>query len=171
MCVGKCSRIVGPCLLVLGTLSVLASVLLLFPGGASRYLLQGHLGRHARALPGLWGGGIAVLLAATQVTALGWQCPGCSGRHSAQPGRAVPHPRPAELCVYPLPACAPAGSAVRAALQAGAAGRRRLLRALRRGAEHGPALPAQQHRAGPRARRPLGVPLPGSHRPGGCCQG
>uniref|UniRef100_A0A8C3NBM2 Uncharacterized protein n=1 Tax=Geospiza parvula TaxID=87175 RepID=A0A8C3NBM2_GEOPR len=60
MCVGKCSRIVGPCLLVLGTLSMLASILLLFPGGASRYLLQGHLGRHARALPGLWGGGIAV---------------------------------------------------------------------------------------------------------------
>ncbi|NWY28087.1 T4S1 protein, partial [Pheucticus melanocephalus] len=60
MCVGKCSRIVGPCLLVLGTLSVLASILLLFPGGASRYLLQGHLGRQARALPGLWGGGIAV---------------------------------------------------------------------------------------------------------------
>ncbi|XP_030810681.1 transmembrane 4 L6 family member 19 [Camarhynchus parvulus] len=83
MCVGKCSRIVGPCLLVLGTLSMLASILLLFPGGASRYLLQGHLGRHARALPGLWGGGIAVLLAATQVTALGWQRPGCSGRHSA----------------------------------------------------------------------------------------
>ncbi|NXF21192.1 T4S1 protein, partial [Rhodinocichla rosea] len=60
MCVGKCSRIVGPCLLVLGTLSMAASILLLFPGGASRYLLQGHLGRHARALPGLWGGGIAV---------------------------------------------------------------------------------------------------------------
>ncbi|NXP92117.1 T4S1 protein, partial [Passerina amoena] len=60
MCVGKCSRIVGPCLLVLGTLSVVASILLLFPGGASRYLLQGHLGRQARALPGLWGGGIAV---------------------------------------------------------------------------------------------------------------
>uniref|UniRef100_A0A8C5JT71 T4S1 protein n=1 Tax=Junco hyemalis TaxID=40217 RepID=A0A8C5JT71_JUNHY len=64
MCVGKCSRIVGPCLLALGTLSVLASILLLFPGGASRYLLQGHLGRHARALPGLWGGGIAVSTAA-----------------------------------------------------------------------------------------------------------
>uniref|UniRef100_A0A8C5JQ81 T4S1 protein n=1 Tax=Junco hyemalis TaxID=40217 RepID=A0A8C5JQ81_JUNHY len=60
-CPAGCSRIVGPCLLALGTLSVLASILLLFPGGASRYLLQGHLGRHARALPGLWGGGIALL--------------------------------------------------------------------------------------------------------------
>uniref|UniRef100_A0A8C5JNN5 T4S1 protein n=1 Tax=Junco hyemalis TaxID=40217 RepID=A0A8C5JNN5_JUNHY len=70
MCVGKCSRIVGPCLLALGTLSVLASILLLFPGGASRYLLQGHLGRHARALPGLWGGGIAVSTAGTTLSQL-----------------------------------------------------------------------------------------------------
>ncbi|XP_059711054.1 transmembrane 4 L6 family member 19 [Haemorhous mexicanus] len=83
MCVGKCSRIVGPCLLVLGTLSMAASILLLFPGGASEPLRRGHIGRHARALPGLWGGGVAVLLAATHITALGWQRFGCSGRHSA----------------------------------------------------------------------------------------
>ncbi|NXH40504.1 T4S1 protein, partial [Dicaeum eximium] len=60
MCVGKCSRIVGPCLLVLGTLSMAASILLLFPGGASKYLLEGHISSHAKAVPGLWGGGIAV---------------------------------------------------------------------------------------------------------------
>uniref|UniRef100_A0A8C9MXN7 Transmembrane 4 L six family member 19 n=1 Tax=Serinus canaria TaxID=9135 RepID=A0A8C9MXN7_SERCA len=60
MCVGKCSRIVGPCMLVLGTLSMAASILLLFPGGASEPLRRGHIGRHARALPGLWGGGVAV---------------------------------------------------------------------------------------------------------------
>ncbi|NWV07101.1 T4S1 protein, partial [Ptilonorhynchus violaceus] len=78
MCVGKCSRIVGPCLLVLGTLSVAASVLLLFPGGASKYLLEGRVSSHAKAVPGVWGGGIAVLLAATHVTALGWRCAGCS---------------------------------------------------------------------------------------------
>ncbi|NXI24421.1 T4S1 protein, partial [Sterrhoptilus dennistouni] len=78
MCVGKCSRIVGPCLLVLGTLSMAASILLLFPGGASHYLLEGHLGRHARAVPGLWGGTV-VLLAAAHITALGWRCSGCSG--------------------------------------------------------------------------------------------
>ncbi|NXU68106.1 T4S1 protein, partial [Horornis vulcanius] len=86
MCVGKCSRIVGPCLLVLGTLSVAASILLLFPAGASKYLLEGHISSHAKAVPGVWGGGIAVLLAATHVTALGWQCSGCSGcgtRHNA----------------------------------------------------------------------------------------
>ncbi|NWV21919.1 T4S1 protein, partial [Origma solitaria] len=60
MCVGRCSRIVGPCLLVLGTLSVAAGILLLFPGGASRYLREGRIGSHAKAVPGVWGGGIAV---------------------------------------------------------------------------------------------------------------
>ncbi|XP_063264815.1 transmembrane 4 L6 family member 19 isoform X2 [Prinia subflava] len=79
MCVGRCSRIVGPCLLVLGTFSMAASILLLFPGGTSKYLLEGHISSHAKAVPGVWGGGIAVLLAATHVTALGWQCSGCSG--------------------------------------------------------------------------------------------
>ncbi|XP_066182583.1 transmembrane 4 L6 family member 19 [Sylvia atricapilla] len=79
MCVGKCSRIVGPCLLVLGTLSMAASILLLFPGGASKYLLEGHISSQAKAVPGVWGGGIAVLLAATHATALGWQRCGCSG--------------------------------------------------------------------------------------------
>ncbi|NXL53668.1 T4S1 protein, partial [Podilymbus podiceps] len=60
MCVGKCSRIVGPCLLVLGTLSVAANILLLFPGGASKYLVEGHISKHAKAMPGIWGGGITV---------------------------------------------------------------------------------------------------------------
>ncbi|NXD27843.1 T4S1 protein, partial [Spelaeornis formosus] len=60
MCVGKCSRIVGPCLLVLGTLSMAASILLLFPAGAPRYLLEGHISSHAKAVPGVWGGGLAV---------------------------------------------------------------------------------------------------------------
>ncbi|XP_074955701.1 transmembrane 4 L6 family member 19 [Phalacrocorax aristotelis] len=78
MCVGKCSRIVGPCLLVLGTLSMAANILLLFPGGASKYLVEGHISKHAKAMPGIWGGGIAVLLAATHITAVGWRCAGCS---------------------------------------------------------------------------------------------
>ncbi|XP_068020034.1 transmembrane 4 L6 family member 19 [Melanerpes formicivorus] len=78
MCVRKCSRIVGPCLLVLGVLSVAANILLLFPGGAPQYLLEGHISKHAKAVPGIWGGGITVLLAATHITAVGWQCAGCS---------------------------------------------------------------------------------------------
>ncbi|NWS15002.1 T4S1 protein, partial [Pachyramphus minor] len=80
MCVRKCSRIVGPCLLALGTISMAASILLLFPGGASKYLLEGHISRHAMAVPGVWGGGIPVLLAATHITALGWRCSNCGTR-------------------------------------------------------------------------------------------
>ncbi|XP_009482057.1 transmembrane 4 L6 family member 19 [Pelecanus crispus] len=78
MCVGKCSRIVGPCLLALGMLSVAANILLLFPGGASKYLVEGHISKHAKAMPGVWGGGITVLLAAAHITAVGWRCAGCS---------------------------------------------------------------------------------------------
>ncbi|XP_075273856.1 transmembrane 4 L6 family member 19 isoform X2 [Opisthocomus hoazin] len=64
MCVGTCSRIVGPCLLALGTLSVAANILLLFPGGASKYLAEGHISKHAKAMPGVWGGGIAAFISA-----------------------------------------------------------------------------------------------------------
>ncbi|NXK11187.1 T4S1 protein, partial [Herpetotheres cachinnans] len=60
MCVGKCSRIVGLCLLVLGMLSVAANILLLFPGGAWKYLVEGHISKHAKIMPGVWGGGITV---------------------------------------------------------------------------------------------------------------
>ncbi|NXE83009.1 T4S1 protein, partial [Cochlearius cochlearius] len=63
MCVGKCSRIVGPCLLALGTLSVAANILLLFPGGASKYLVEGHISKDATTMPGVWGGGITVSIA------------------------------------------------------------------------------------------------------------
>ncbi|NXR14272.1 T4S1 protein, partial [Semnornis frantzii] len=60
MCVRKCSRIVGPCLLVLGVLSMAANILLLFPGWALQYLVEGHISKHAKAMPGVWGGGISV---------------------------------------------------------------------------------------------------------------
>ncbi|NWH20965.1 T4S1 protein, partial [Grus americana] len=70
MCVGKCSRIVGPCLLVLGTLSMAANILLLFPGGASKYLVEGHISKDAKAMPGIWGGGITVSIAVSTVSFL-----------------------------------------------------------------------------------------------------
>ncbi|NXI63771.1 T4S1 protein, partial [Anseranas semipalmata] len=73
MCVGRCSRIVGPCLLALGTFSVVANILLLFPGGAWKYLVDGHITKQAKVMPGIWGGGITVLLAATHITAVGWR--------------------------------------------------------------------------------------------------
>ncbi|XP_075616789.1 transmembrane 4 L6 family member 19 isoform X1 [Balearica regulorum gibbericeps] len=70
MCVGKCSRIVGPCLLVLGTLSMAANILLLFPGGASKYLVEGHISKDAKAMPGIWGGGVTVSIAVSIVSFL-----------------------------------------------------------------------------------------------------
>ncbi|KFQ29934.1 Transmembrane 4 L6 family member 1, partial [Mesitornis unicolor] len=73
MCVGKCSRIVGPCLLALGTLSMAANILLLFPGGTWRYLAEGNISKDVKVMPGIWGGGIAVLVAATHITAVGWR--------------------------------------------------------------------------------------------------
>nr|XP_009665136.1 PREDICTED: transmembrane 4 L6 family member 19 isoform X2 [Struthio camelus australis] len=78
MFVGKCTRIVGPCLLTLGTLSIVANALLLFPGWAWKYLADGHITKQAKAVPGIWGGGITVLLAATHITAVGWRCASCS---------------------------------------------------------------------------------------------
>ncbi|NXA42684.1 T4S1 protein, partial [Eudromia elegans] len=78
MCVGKCTRIVGPCLLTLSVLSITANVLLLFPGWAWKYLADGHITKEAKAMPGIWGGGITVLLAATHITAVGWRCACCS---------------------------------------------------------------------------------------------
>ncbi|NXD16833.1 T4S1 protein, partial [Nothocercus nigrocapillus] len=78
MCVGKCTRIVGPCLLTLSVLSIAVNVLLLFPGWAWKYLADGHISKEAKAMPGIWGGGITVLLAATHITAVGWRCACCS---------------------------------------------------------------------------------------------
>ncbi|EMP28646.1 Transmembrane 4 L6 family member 1 [Chelonia mydas] len=74
MCVGKCTRILGPCLIALGVLSIAANVLLLFPSWMWSYLKEGHITKQAMQVPGVWGGGIIVLLAATQITAVGWRC-------------------------------------------------------------------------------------------------
>ncbi|XP_009700832.1 PREDICTED: transmembrane 4 L6 family member 19 [Cariama cristata] len=52
------------CLLALGPLSVAANVLLLFPSGASKYLVEGHISKHAKAVPGVWGGGITAFISA-----------------------------------------------------------------------------------------------------------
>ncbi|NXN06794.1 T4S1 protein, partial [Indicator maculatus] len=86
MCVRTCSRIVGPCLLVLGVLSVAANILLLFPGGAPQYLVEGHISKHAKAMPGVWGGGVTVLLAATHITAVGWRPPNLWSPPTLPPG-------------------------------------------------------------------------------------
>ncbi|NWX14764.1 T4S1 protein, partial [Aegotheles bennettii] len=87
MCVGKCSRIVGPCLLVLGTLSVAANVLLLFPGGTAKYLVEGHISRHAKVVPGIWGGGVTVKFCPLpNSTAAFWSLPDFWAVPSTLPG-------------------------------------------------------------------------------------
>ncbi|XP_053168991.1 transmembrane 4 L6 family member 19 [Hemicordylus capensis] len=73
MCVGTCARILGPCLLTLGLLSILANILLLFPSWEWQYLKMGHITKKAVIMPGVWGGGLMVLPAAVQITAVGWR--------------------------------------------------------------------------------------------------
>ncbi|NWJ09552.1 T4S1 protein, partial [Crypturellus undulatus] len=73
MCVGRCTRIVGPCLLVLSALSIAANILLLFPGWAWKYLAEGRITKEAKAMPGIWGGGITVSSVVThQARSLSW---------------------------------------------------------------------------------------------------
>ncbi|XP_053896054.1 transmembrane 4 L6 family member 19 [Malaclemys terrapin pileata] len=74
MCVGKCTRILGPCLIALGVLSIAANVLLLFPSWTWSYVKEGRITKQAMQVPGVWGGGIIVLLAATEIMAVGWHC-------------------------------------------------------------------------------------------------
>lgn len=60
MCVGTCARILGPGLLILGLLSIIANTLLLFPSLEWRYLKEGQITKKAVLMPGLWGGGLLV---------------------------------------------------------------------------------------------------------------
>lgn len=60
MCVGTCTRVLGPCLLALALLSVTASILLLFPSWEWHYLKVGRITQKAMLMPGVWGGGLLV---------------------------------------------------------------------------------------------------------------
>nr|XP_032662047.1 transmembrane 4 L6 family member 19 isoform X2 [Chelonoidis abingdonii] len=62
MCVGKCTRILGPCLIALGVLSIAANVLLLFPSWTWSYVKEGLITKQAMQVPGVWGGGIIMFL-------------------------------------------------------------------------------------------------------------
>ncbi|XP_061490407.1 transmembrane 4 L6 family member 19 [Rhineura floridana] len=81
MCVGTCSRILGLCLLTLGLLSIVANILLLFPSWEWHYLKMGHITKKAMLVPGVWGGGLLVIPAAVQITAVGWK-----GKNSCSSG-------------------------------------------------------------------------------------
>ncbi|XP_032192442.1 transmembrane 4 L6 family member 19 [Mustela erminea] len=72
-CSRTCSRILG---LSLGTTALFAAganLVLLFPNWDVTYLLRGLIGRHAMLGPGLWGGGLMVLTAATLISFMGWR--------------------------------------------------------------------------------------------------
>nr|XP_033813696.1 transmembrane 4 L6 family member 19 [Geotrypetes seraphini] len=71
MCIGRCSRFVGIILVFLALVSIAASTFLLFPNLTVTYLWRGLITRQAFQLPGLWGGGIMVLLAAIQIITAG----------------------------------------------------------------------------------------------------
>nr|XP_056706309.1 transmembrane 4 L6 family member 19 [Euleptes europaea] len=73
MCVRTCSRILGPCLLTLGLLSIVANIFLLFPSWEWQYLTIGRITKNAIIVPGVWGGGLLVLPAAIHITAVGWR--------------------------------------------------------------------------------------------------
>uniref|UniRef100_A0A8C8R5R1 T4S1 protein n=1 Tax=Pelusios castaneus TaxID=367368 RepID=A0A8C8R5R1_9SAUR len=70
----SCTRILGPCLTALAVLSITANVLLLFPSWRWSYMKDGLITKQAKQMPGVWGGGVMVLLAAAQITAVGWRC-------------------------------------------------------------------------------------------------
>lgn len=60
MCPGKCSRLVGLCLLAMGLASVVANLLLMFPNGESRWAANNRITSEVWMLGGLLGGGLLV---------------------------------------------------------------------------------------------------------------
>ncbi|KAM4694052.1 transmembrane 4 L6 family member 5-like [Discoglossus pictus] len=73
MCVGKCSRCAGLCLVVLSILSITMNMFLLFPNLDGSYLTRNLISNHARRMPGVWAGGCMVLLAGLQTTLAGFK--------------------------------------------------------------------------------------------------
>uniref|UniRef100_UPI00398E4475 transmembrane 4 L6 family member 5-like isoform X1 n=1 Tax=Pristiophorus japonicus TaxID=55135 RepID=UPI00398E4475 len=69
MCPGRCARIVGLILIPLAVIALGASVTLLFPNGETEYLMDQHISWEALFLPGLWGSGFMVLVAALHINA------------------------------------------------------------------------------------------------------
>ncbi|KAM4771177.1 transmembrane 4 L6 family member 19 [Rhinophrynus dorsalis] len=72
MCVGRCSRFVGLNLVALSVLSATMNVCLLFPNFDGSYLKKNLISGDARKLPGVWAGGLVVLLVGIQSTLAGY---------------------------------------------------------------------------------------------------
>ncbi|MEE6500784.1 hypothetical protein FKM82_003928 [Ascaphus truei] len=60
MCVGKCSRCVGLCLVILSLLSITVNLFLLFPNLDVSYMQKNLISCQARRMPGIWTGGLMV---------------------------------------------------------------------------------------------------------------
>ncbi|XP_078066255.1 transmembrane 4 L6 family member 5-like [Mustelus asterias] len=79
MCPGRCARCIGTALVPLALISMGAGGFLLFPNGQTEYLMDANITEQALFLPGLWGSGIMVILAALsmQAAAANWCCCFC----------------------------------------------------------------------------------------------
>ncbi|XP_075425527.1 transmembrane 4 L6 family member 19 [Ascaphus truei] len=73
MCVGKCSRCVGLCLVILSLLSITVNLFLLFPNLDVSYMQKNLISCQARRMPGIWTGGLMVFLAGVQITLAGFK--------------------------------------------------------------------------------------------------
>ncbi|XP_077344715.1 transmembrane 4 L6 family member 19 [Lithobates pipiens] len=73
MCVGKCSQFNGFCLTILALLSITLNLLLLFPNLDGSYLNKDQISSHVRRMPGVWAGGLMVLLVGIQSTVVGFK--------------------------------------------------------------------------------------------------
>ncbi|XP_020373771.2 transmembrane 4 L6 family member 1-like [Rhincodon typus] len=67
MCPGRCAGCVSSVLFSLALISIATSILLLFPNGETEYLKEAHITWQALLLPGLWGNGFMVFLAALSI--------------------------------------------------------------------------------------------------------
>ncbi|KAM5165104.1 transmembrane 4 L6 family member 19 [Mantella aurantiaca] len=73
MCVGKCSQYNGLCLTILALLSITISLFLLFPNLDVSYLRKDKVGSHIKRMPGIWAGGLMVLLVGIQSIVVGFK--------------------------------------------------------------------------------------------------
>uniref|UniRef100_A0A4W3JKL3 Uncharacterized protein n=1 Tax=Callorhinchus milii TaxID=7868 RepID=A0A4W3JKL3_CALMI len=83
MCVGCCARCIGIALISLALTAIVTNLMLLFPNGKTKHILEKHIAWEARILPGGWGGGIPVrtffLAPFTRSTACSFACLCISG--------------------------------------------------------------------------------------------
>nr|DBA25866.1 TPA: hypothetical protein GDO54_010207 [Pyxicephalus adspersus] len=73
MCVRKCAQLNGLCLTILALLSITINIFLLFPNLDESYLRKNQIGSHARRVPGVWAGGLMVLLVGIQSIVVGFK--------------------------------------------------------------------------------------------------